>query len=62
MCKGTRANRRIPRPFEREADRITTGEELEAYLHRKGSDGFYDRMVYVGDGKNDFCPILRLRE
>ncbi|KIO28493.1 hypothetical protein M407DRAFT_181183 [Tulasnella calospora MUT 4182] len=38
------------------------GEELEAYLNRKGSDGFYDRMVYVGDGKNDFCPILRLRE
>ncbi|KAG8975487.1 hypothetical protein FRC05_005556 [Tulasnella sp. 425] len=39
-----------------------TCEELEAYLNRKGSDGFYDRMVYVGDGRNDFCPILRLRE
>ncbi|CAA7261725.1 unnamed protein product [Cyclocybe aegerita] len=35
------------------------GEELEAFLARKGDD--FDRLVYIGDGSNDFCPILRLR-
>ncbi|KAJ2917741.1 hypothetical protein MD484_g2639, partial [Candolleomyces efflorescens] len=36
------------------------GEELEAFLARNGQE--YDRVVYVGDGSNDFCPILRMRE
>ncbi|KAG8906711.1 hypothetical protein FRB99_006309 [Tulasnella sp. 403] len=35
------------------------GEELTAYLERKGET--FDRMVYIGDGTNDFCPILRFR-
>jgi len=35
------------------------GEELTAYLQRKGVE--FDRIAYVGDGSNDFCPILRLR-
>jgi len=35
------------------------GEELEAFLARKGEE--YDRIAYIGDGSNDFCPILRLR-
>ncbi|KAG8946918.1 hypothetical protein FRC04_011345 [Tulasnella sp. 424] len=52
----------LGKSFITEADCAAIGEELEAYLNRKGSDGFYDRMVYVGDGRNDFCPILRLRE
>ncbi|KAH6914377.1 phosphatase phospho-type [Coprinopsis sp. MPI-PUGE-AT-0042] len=34
------------------------GEELEAFL----ADTHYDRVVYVGDGSNDFCPILRMRK
>jgi len=34
------------------------GAELEAFLERHPA---YDRVVYVGDGKNDFCPVLRLR-
>jgi len=34
------------------------GEELEAFLERNPA---YDRVIYVGDGKNDFCPVLRLR-
>ncbi|KAL4080261.1 phosphatase phospho-type [Scleroderma yunnanense] len=35
------------------------GDELEAFLarHQLG----YDRIIYVGDGANDFCPILRMR-
>ncbi|KZT52261.1 hypothetical protein CALCODRAFT_476120 [Calocera cornea HHB12733] len=36
------------------------GEELTNFLARHGKP--FDRMVYVGDGANDFCPILRLRE
>jgi len=35
------------------------GDELDAFLARKGND--FDRIVYVGDGSNDFCPIIRLR-
>jgi len=35
------------------------GEELEAFLERH-QPGF-DRMIYVGDGGNDYCPTLRLR-
>ncbi|EGN99699.1 hypothetical protein SERLA73DRAFT_135051 [Serpula lacrymans var. lacrymans S7.3] len=35
------------------------GEELEAFLKRH-QPGF-DRIIYVGDGTNDFCPVLRLR-
>ncbi|KAF9529199.1 phosphatase phospho-type [Crepidotus variabilis] len=35
------------------------GEELEAFLSRKGER--FDRVSYVGDGSNDFCPILRFR-
>jgi pyridoxal phosphate phosphatase PHOSPHO2 len=36
------------------------GEELEAFLVRKGVE--FDRIAYVGDGANDFCPTLRLRK
>ncbi|KAJ3550101.1 hypothetical protein NM688_g5110 [Phlebia brevispora] len=35
------------------------GEELEAFLARH--QPAFDRVIYVGDGSNDFCPILRLR-
>lgn len=36
------------------------GEELEAYLERHGGRSSYDRLIYLGDGSNDFCPVLRL--
>ncbi|KAF6763102.1 phosphatase phospho-type [Ephemerocybe angulata] len=36
------------------------GEELDAFLARAGKE--FDRVVYVGDGSNDFCPILHMRE
>ncbi|KAI0930478.1 hypothetical protein AcW1_009148 [Taiwanofungus camphoratus] len=35
------------------------GEELEAFLERHRPT--FDRIIYVGDGANDFCPVLRLR-
>ncbi|KAG5648581.1 hypothetical protein DXG03_003192 [Asterophora parasitica] len=57
MCKGPlsslfpcKINTHSPSPFP--------GEELEAYLAKHGP---FDRVVYTGDGSNDFCPILRLR-
>lgn len=38
---------------------MLVGDELEAFLARHRPD--FDRIIYVGDGSNDFCPILRLR-
>jgi len=35
------------------------GEELDAFLKKQAVE--YERIIYVGDGANDFCPILRLR-
>jgi len=35
------------------------GEEFTDYLQRNGAE--YDRIAYIGDGSNDFCPILRFR-
>jgi len=40
-------------------DYVVSGEELEAFLARHRPD--FDRVIYVGDGKNDYCPVLRLR-
>ena len=36
------------------------GDELEAFLKRHQPE--FDRIVYVGDGSNDFCPVLRMRK
>jgi pyridoxal phosphate phosphatase PHOSPHO2 len=38
---------------------ISAGNEFDAFLKRHGVD--YDRVIYIGDGSNDFCPALRLR-
>jgi len=35
------------------------GDELHSFLARH--EPAYDRVIYVGDGSNDFCPVLRLR-
>ena len=35
------------------------GEELTAFLAEHGD---YDKVVYIGDGSNDFCPVVRLRK
>ncbi|KZO93073.1 hypothetical protein CALVIDRAFT_519343 [Calocera viscosa TUFC12733] len=58
--------RRVPREGKQHgctvgcSANMCKGEELEAFVARHGKA--FDRMVYVGDGANDFCPILRLRE
>ncbi|OJT15761.1 Inorganic pyrophosphatase 1 [Trametes pubescens] len=36
------------------------GDELTAFLERHQPD--FDRIVYVGDGSNDLCPVLRMRK
>jgi pyridoxal phosphate phosphatase PHOSPHO2 len=38
------------------------GAELDAYVDAYGGKAAYGRIVYVGDGGNDFCPLLRMRE
>lgn len=35
------------------------GDELTAFLQRHAPD--FERVTYIGDGSNDFCPLLRLR-
>jgi pyridoxal phosphate phosphatase PHOSPHO2 len=44
-------------------DNMCKGQELTRYLDakRRASDTEFDRIIYVGDGNNDFCPVLRLR-
>ncbi|GAA6014141.1 hypothetical protein JCM8202_005160 [Rhodotorula sphaerocarpa] len=37
------------------------GDELEAFMQRHGGWEQFDKVVYIGDGGNDLCPILRLR-
>lgn len=36
---------------------LCKGSALEAYIAQTGP---FERVVYVGDGKNDICPVLRL--
>ncbi|GAA5906836.1 hypothetical protein JCM8208_000053 [Rhodotorula glutinis] len=38
------------------------GAELEAWMERNGGWDSFDKVVYVGDGSNDLCPVLHLRE
>jgi len=35
------------------------GDELTNFLDRNPTT--FDRLIYVGDGSNDYCPALRLR-
>ncbi|KAG7197154.1 hypothetical protein KM043_007237 [Ampulex compressa] len=40
---------------------LCKGQILEAYISRRAYEGArFERIAYVGDGKNDLCPILRL--
>ncbi|XP_076625500.1 pyridoxal phosphate phosphatase PHOSPHO2 [Colletes latitarsis] len=42
---------------------LCKGQILESYIKKRRDEGVhFDRIVYVGDGKNDLCPILRLSE
>ncbi|WAR59071.1 hypothetical protein PtB15_10B413 [Puccinia triticina] len=34
--------------------------ELIAYLERRGPSKPFNRIAYIGDGDNDYCPISRV--
>ncbi|XP_076297283.1 putative phosphatase phospho2 [Lasioglossum baleicum] len=42
---------------------LCKGQILESYMKQRKNEGVnFDRVAYVGDGKNDLCPSLRLTE
>lgn len=42
---------------------LCKGMIMEDFIQSQAEDGInYSQIVYVGDGKNDFCPILRLKK
>lgn len=42
---------------------LCKGKILDEFIAARAQAGVvYDRIVYAGDGNNDFCPILRLSE
>lgn len=42
---------------------LCKGQVLEDFITKQNKDNVnYERIVYVGDGTNDFCPILRLKD
>lgn len=42
---------------------LCKGQILDDYISKRSLEGIkFKRIIYIGDGKNDFCPILRLSE
>ncbi|XP_015592304.1 pyridoxal phosphate phosphatase PHOSPHO2 [Cephus cinctus] len=42
---------------------LCKGHILEEYIKKRFEDGVqFEKIMYVGDGRNDLCPILRLSE
>ena len=42
---------------------LCKGQILEEYIYKRSLEGVcFKKIAYVGDGRNDFCPILRLSE
>lgn len=37
------------------------GAELDGWIRENGGWDAFDKIAHVGDGKNDFCPMVRLR-
>lgn len=56
MCKGTSHLFRSPAPA---SSRRHIGQELTRYIETRNTR--FDRIIYIGDGSNDFCAVLRLR-
>lgn len=57
MCKGAYMLLLSTKSHIESHNRI--GEELDNFLKKHSP---FDRVIYVGDGANDFCPVVRLRE
>lgn len=47
---------------ELSSENLCKGKVLEDYVRnqQEGNQVIYDQIVYVGDGHNDICPVLRL--
>jgi pyridoxal phosphate phosphatase PHOSPHO2 len=58
MCKGADIWPICVHFFSVDHYKLNLGEELETFLSQHPP---FDRVIYVGDGANDFCPVLRLR-
>jgi len=43
-------------------DNMCKGDELEAFLSKNGGIESFKRLCYIGDGSNDYCPLLRMRQ
>ncbi|XP_063421098.1 probable phosphatase phospho2 [Mytilus trossulus] len=42
---------------------LCKGNILQSYLEKRGEEGInFDYIFYIGDGTNDFCPALTLKE
>lgn len=42
---------------------LCKGQILDDYISKRSLEGInFERIIYVGDGRNDLCPILRLSE
>lgn len=42
---------------------LCKGQIMEEFIEEQSQNGCtYDQVFYFGDGMNDFCPILRLKE
>lgn len=42
---------------------LCKGHILETYINKRQEEGEqFDAVAYVGDGQNDFCPALKLKE
>lgn len=44
-------------------ENLCKGSIMENYINRRRNDGvIFDKVAYIGDGNNDFCPSLKLRK
>lgn len=42
---------------------LCKGQALSDYVKSRGEEGvLFRRIVYVGNGRNDLCPVMRLRD
>ncbi|BES99745.1 Hypothetical protein phosphate phosphatase Hypothetical proteinOSHypothetical proteinO2 [Nesidiocoris tenuis] len=45
------------------SENLCKGHILENYIEKRKVEGVeFDKILYVGDGNNDYCPSLKLRE
>lgn len=42
---------------------LCKGRVMDEFIAHRRKDGiFYNHILYAGDGENDFCPMIRLRD